>query len=271
MQKYGQKVFLMTPHEIPKDHPRYESLRTREAIIEGMHKNIVAEAGLIAHGRGEAFDYLLGEATPDFALRQETLAVIELLEAEKPVISVNGNVAVLCPNELVTLGKEINALLEINLFYRTKERELAIKKVLEKAGAEQVLGVDPELQETIPELSHLRRIVDSRGIAQSDCIFVPLEDGDRTMALRKLGKKVVTVDLNPLSRTSLAATVSVTNNITRAVNEMIQIAREMKNHSQDHLRTLKESLNNKELLQEALKFMADRLNKLANEESSLKI
>ena len=51
----------MQLHEIPKDHPRYQSLFTREKIIERMHKRIVAEAGLIAHGRGEAFDYLLGE------------------------------------------------------------------------------------------------------------------------------------------------------------------------------------------------------------------
>jgi len=236
-----------------------------------MHKNIVAEAGLIAHGRGEAFDYLLGERTPNFAIRQETLAVILLLEAKKPVISVNGNVAVLCPKELVALSKELGAPLEINLFYRTKERELAIKKVLDDAGADQVLGIDPEMQETIPELSHLRRIVDSRGIAQSDCVFVPLEDGDRSMALRNLGKNIVTVDLNPLSRTSLTATVSITNNITRSITEMIEIAKELKNSSPDQIKMLRGTLENKKLLREALEFIVFRLKKLASEESALEI
>ena len=37
--------------EIPEDHPRYLSLKERHAIIDGMHKTIVAEAGLAHDGR----------------------------------------------------------------------------------------------------------------------------------------------------------------------------------------------------------------------------
>jgi 4-phosphopantoate--beta-alanine ligase len=48
-------------HEIPENHPRYLNLKYRHKIIEGMEKLIVAEAGLIAHGRGECFDYIFGE------------------------------------------------------------------------------------------------------------------------------------------------------------------------------------------------------------------
>ncbi|UCG00886.1 MAG: phosphopantothenate/pantothenate synthetase [Candidatus Heimdallarchaeota archaeon] len=254
----------MTP-EVPKNHPRYESLVTREKIIEGMHQKIVAEAGLIAHGRGEAFDYILGENTPDFALKQEKLAVITLLKAEEPVISINGNVAVLCPNEIVELSRILEAPLEINLFYRRLEREEAIKNLLEKAGAQNIYGVDQSKQETIPEISHQRRIVDSRGIARSDCVFVPLEDGDRTMALRKLGKDVVTVDLNPLSRTSLTATVSITNNVSRAVKEMVSFAKDYKNMNSLALEDEKKRFDNKALLQEALKFMSSRLEELASD------
>lgn len=251
--------------EVPKDHPRYESLITREKIIEGMHHKIVAEAGLIAHGRGEAFDYILGESTPSFALRQEKLAVITLLLANHPIISVNGNVAVLCPEEIVQLSQIIGTPLEINLFYRTQEREIAIEKVLKRVGAQEIYGIDPKKQESIPEISHKRRIVDSRGIALSDCVFVPLEDGDRTMALKKMGKQVVTVDLNPLSRTSLAASVSITNNIIRAVPEMIDFAEKFENLSIKELEIMKKELNNKKLLQEALKFMSSRLEELASE------
>ena len=54
--------------EIPKSHPRYRSLTTRERLVDMARKGIVAEAGLIAHGRGEAFDYLLGESSPPQAL-----------------------------------------------------------------------------------------------------------------------------------------------------------------------------------------------------------
>ncbi|MFX1285540.1 MAG: phosphopantothenate/pantothenate synthetase [Promethearchaeota archaeon] len=252
--------------EVPPDHPRYESLITREKVIEGMHQKIVAEAGLIAHGRGEAFDYILGEATPSFALKQEKLAVIMLLMAKHPVISVNGNVAVLCSKEIVQLSQILNAPLEINLFYRSPEREIAIKDILTRAGAQQVYGVDPEYLDSIPEISHQRRIVDSRGIACSDCVFVPLEDGDRAMALRNLGKDVVAVDLNPLSRTSLAASVSITNNITRAIIEMVNFAKKFSKMNIQELKKEKKQVNNVTLLQEALKFMSSRLEELASDQ-----
>ncbi|MCK5581897.1 MAG: phosphopantothenate/pantothenate synthetase, partial [Candidatus Omnitrophica bacterium] len=236
----------------------------------GMHKRIVAEAGLIAYGRGEAFDYILGEETPQFAMDQERLAIIFLLLANHPIISVNGNVAVLCPKELVELSRIIQAPLEINLFYRTRERELAIKEELQKAGAEEILGVDIQQQSTIDEISHQRRIVDSQGIAISDCVFVPLEDGDRTQALKRLGKKVVTVDLNPLSRTSLVASVSITNNITRAVGEMIHIAKELKGLTRAELLIEKSKLNNEKLLKTALDFMSTRLSQLAKDSLTIK-
>ncbi|UCG90797.1 MAG: phosphopantothenate/pantothenate synthetase [Candidatus Heimdallarchaeota archaeon] len=252
--------------EVPKNHPRYESLITREKLIEGMHQKIVAEAGLIAHGRGEAFDYILGEVTPAFALNQEKLAVITLLMAKDPVISVNGNVAVLCSREIVQLSQILNAPLEINLFYRRPEREIAINDVLTKAGAQQIYGIDPRNLESIPEISHQRRIVDSRGIARSDCVFVPLEDGDRAMALRNLGKDVIAVDLNPLSRTSLAATVSITNNITRAITEMVNFAKKFSKMNIQELEKEKEQFNNETLLQEALKFMSSRLEELASDQ-----
>ncbi|MHA1977311.1 MAG: phosphopantothenate/pantothenate synthetase [Candidatus Hodarchaeales archaeon] len=253
----------MSNHEIPKDHPRYVSLTVRDAIISGMHQKVVAEAGLIAHGRGEAFDYLLGEETPNFALKQEEFAVLTILSSENPIISVNGNVAALCPEDTVALSKILNAPLEINLFYRSLEREQAIRTKLIDAGAELILGLDPEYQETIPEISHLRRIVDSRGIAKSDCVFVPLEDGDRTQALRRINKSVVTVDLNPLSRTSLTANVSITNNIIRAIPEMITIAEELAGLSKKQLEEQLMSFNNEKLLKKALEYMSERLMSLA--------
>ncbi len=46
---------------IPEDHPRYKAMMIRHNLIKGCEKKIVAPAGLIAQGRGEAFDYLIGE------------------------------------------------------------------------------------------------------------------------------------------------------------------------------------------------------------------
>ena len=45
---------------IPKSHPRLNSLLIREKLVNGFDNNLVAKEGLLAHGRGEAFDYLIG-------------------------------------------------------------------------------------------------------------------------------------------------------------------------------------------------------------------
>src|SRR2546426_3742263 len=47
-----------------------------------------------------------------------------------------------------------------------------------------------------------RALAQRAGIYGADAVLVPLEDGDRTEALVRMKKVVVTVDLNPLSRTS---------------------------------------------------------------------
>ena len=76
---------------IPRSHPRYRSLLVREKLVEGFRRGLVVPEGLIAHGRGEAFDYLLGEESHSFALEAERVAAAWLLYADRPVISVNGN------------------------------------------------------------------------------------------------------------------------------------------------------------------------------------
>ena len=253
--------------EIPPDHPRYLSLKERHEIIDGMHQKIVAEAGLIAHGRGEAFDYLLGEKTPEYALIQEEAAVAALLLAKQPVISINGNVAVICPKELVALAEKTNAKLEVNLFYRTKERETNIEAVLKNAGAKEVLGVNlGKKAETIPEITHKRRIVDPDGIFVADVVFVPLEDGDRTMALKKMGKTVICVDLNPLSRTSVWSDITIVNHVRRATQEMVELADKLKKHTKEKLSSIIKSYDNNYMLQESVKFMSSRLLELSKQQ-----
>ncbi len=239
-------------HDVPKDHPRYTSLKHRHEIIEGMKKLIVAEAGLIAHGRGECFDYMLGEKTSEIAKESIKAAVALLYLAKHPVISVNGNTAALCPRKLVNLSKIINAPLEINLFYRKEGRIDAIKKVLEDAGAENILGIDETKMVEIEELSSNRRNVDPNGIKIADVVFVPLEDGDRTEALKKIGKKVIAVDLNPISRTSIWADITIVDNIVRTLPEMIKIAKKLKNAEEKELKNIIEMFDNKNNIQMSL-------------------
>jgi 4-phosphopantoate--beta-alanine ligase len=235
---------------VPKDHPRYESLKYRHKIIEGMKNLIVAEAGLIAHGRGECFDYILGEKTNEAAKKAIEAAVAMLLLAEKPVISINGNTAALVPKELVELSKIIQAPLEINLFYRKKGRVEAIKKLLEEAGAIDIRGIDEDKLDEIEGLDSQRRFVEA--IKESDCVMVPLEDGDRTEALKKLNKKIIAVDLNPISRTSLWADITIIDNVIRAIPEMIKIAKKLKNSTQQQLNHIIANFNNKDNIRASL-------------------
>ena len=211
---------------VPKSHPRYESLMRRERLIEGYKSGLVAEAGLMAHGRGEAFDYLLGECTIPQAEEAELAAASLLMSAENPVISVNGNVAALCPEALVELAKAIPAKLEVNLFYRTEERVAKIVKHLETHGAENVLGANPDAQ--IPGLEHARGLCTKEGIFSADVVLVPLEDGDRVQALRDMGKTTIVIDLNPLSRSARAGSVTIVDEVTRAIPNITAFAREMK-------------------------------------------
>lgn len=214
---------------IPSSHPRYKSLIIRARIEEGVTNGITSIQGLIAHGRGEAFDYLLAEKTHEFSLEAIKAAATMLISAKYPVISVNGNTAALVPQELVRLAVLLKAPIEVNLFHTSQDRILKIKSHLLQHGAPNILL--PDKNHTIPYLDSDRKYVNARGIYIADVVFVPLEDGDRTEALIKNGKKVITVDLNPLSRTAQKATVTIVDNIIRAMPLLIEIIDNYKNNS----------------------------------------
>jgi 4-phosphopantoate--beta-alanine ligase len=236
--------------DVPKSHPRYLSLKYRHNIIEGMRNLIVAEAGLIAHGRGECFDYILGEKTSQPAKNAINAAVAALLIADKPVISVNGNVAALVPEELVNLSKLLDIPLEINLFYRKEGRIEAIKNVLNNAGATDIKGVNEENMVELEGLESNRRKVDF--IGKADVVMVPLEDGDRTEVLKKLNKKVIAVDLNPLSRTALWADITIIDNIIRVVPLMIEVAKKLKKLKKESLEKILDDFDNKKNILDTL-------------------
>lgn len=212
---------------IPRSHPRAASLHIREKLVLGYKSGLVVEEGLLAHGRGETFDYLIGEKTSKYALRAIKAASETLILAKSPVISVNGNFAALCPKEIVQLAKIINAKIEVNLFYTNEKRKKNISKVLKKYGAEKILGLDPKYSRTIPKLDSARRVVDERGIFSADVVLVPLEDGDRTIALKKFGKKIITFDLNPMSRTAQTADITIVDNVIRGMKILIDYSKKI--------------------------------------------
>ena len=210
---------------IPKSHPRYLSLQIREKLIDGFNNNLVAKEGLLAHGRGEAFDYLIGEKTTKSAKNAIKAAANMLNQAQKSVISVNGNFAALCPKEIIQLAKITDSKIEVNLFYSSEKRKKAISKILRKSGAKEILGMDKKQSTKLKGIDSARRIVDKSGIFSADVVLVPLEDGDRTITLKKAKKTVITFDLNPLSRTAQTADVTIVDNVTRAMKLLVSESR----------------------------------------------
>lgn len=236
--------------DIPKSHPRYASLVARESVAAGVKEGITSVQGLIAQGRGEAFDYLIGERTLPSAWKATRTAAAMLLLAERPALSVNGNVAALASQEMVDLAGALNIPLEVNLFHRTEERVRLIADRLRGLGAARVLGEDTDV--LIAGLDHSRARATRGGIFDADVVLIPLEDGDRCEALLAMGKEVIAIDLNPLSRTARKASISIVDNITRAVPNLIQAVGDLKGLDCVELKRMVEDFDNQEVLCEAL-------------------
>ncbi|MDZ7702439.1 MAG: 4-phosphopantoate--beta-alanine ligase [Halobacteriales archaeon] len=232
--------------EVPEDHPRAASLRTRHRIEAGVEAGITSPQGLIAEGRGEAFDYLLGEATIPSADAAARAAAAQLLLADHPVVSVNGNVAALVPDEVVELAAAVGADLEVNLFNRTEARVAAIAEHLREHGATEVKGLEADAR--IPGLEHARGLVDADGIYDADVVVVPLEDGDRAEALGAMGKVEVVIDLNPLSRSARAAAIPIVDNVIRAVPNIAAHARELAGAPREELEAIVAAFDAEEAL-----------------------
>jgi len=237
---------------IPKSHPRAESLLIRERLVEGFDNGLVAKEGLLAHGRGEAYDYLIGEKTSGFAKKAITAAAAAMLLADFPIISVNGNIAALCPKEITKLAKASKSKIEVNLFYANEKRRRNIVKTLKKNGADEVLGADRRSLKKLSGLDSARRFVDKDGIFAADLVLIPLEDGDRTLALTKSGKTVVTFDLNPLSRTAQTADITIVDNVIRGMRLLIDSCKSLSKQNKASLEKIVKNYDNKKVLSESI-------------------
>ncbi len=237
---------------IPKSHPRYESLLLRDKIVKASEKGYLADSAMIAHGRGEAFDYLIGERTTYPAKRAMYVAVAALLLSDNPVISVNGNATALAIDEIIDFANEINAKIEINLFYRTDERVKIITRLYMDHGYKDILGTLDDDIEYLNDIKNNRASASKTGIYTADTILIPLEDGDRAEILKKSGKNIITIDLNPLSRTSKMSDVSIMDNIVRAIPFMTKIAKDLKTQDKKVLMDMINDFDNEENLKESI-------------------
>ena len=252
--------------DIPRSHPRYASLVARERVAEGVERGYTSSQGLIAQGRGECFDYLLGERTTPSAKAATSAAAALLLLAERPALSVNGNVAALVPEEMIALANALQIPLEVNLFHRTEERVKKIADLLRDKGAKNVLGEKPNA--SVPGLEHARALATRGGIYDADVVLIPLEDGDRCEALTAMGKKVIAIDLNPLSRTARKATVSIVDNILRTVPNLTEQVRRLSLLPRADMERMVREYDNEKVLRHAVQEIQDHLNSQFREDTN---
>jgi 4-phosphopantoate--beta-alanine ligase len=203
---------------------------------------------------------LLGERTTEYADEAERVAAAALLIGEQPVISVNGNAAALCPKEIVRLWKTLfeirkkneeygsaeRARIEVNLFHRSEKRVKKIISYLKKGYKGklpvEILGARPNRR--IPGLEHARALSSEDGEYGADVVLVPLEDGDRAEKLVEMGKRVIAIDLNPLSRTSRKATITIVDNIIRAIPRIEFHMKELSGKSKEELMRMVSEFDN---------------------------
>ena len=74
-----------------------------------------------------------------------------------------------------------------------------------------------------------------------------------------MNKTVITVDLNPLSRTSVMSDITIVDNLVRVLPEMIKQSKNMSNLSESDLQKIIKKFNNKKQLNLILKYMSKRL------------
>lgn len=237
----------MKGHAADPTHPRYQSLLMRQKIEEAAKNGMLADSAMIAHGRGEAYDYLLDEVTIPSAFNATKEAAARLLVAKKPIISLNGNAIALAGEHFIKIANMLSCAIEINIFYRTPERMIALFSHLDNLNKN--LGLDVKILGNAPDakivgLEGPRSNCHKEGIFEADTILVPLEDGDRCEALKKMGKEVIVIDLNPLSRSSRMANITIVDELTRVAENLIRVIPESPEVSEwDNNSSLQSALN----------------------------
>ena len=262
--------------DIPVSHPRRASLLGRQRLVDAAKLGLLADSALIAHGRGEAFDYLLDERTCDSARTAIREVAARLQAAKRPVISINGNTTVLAGKSLIRIAAILGCPLEVNIYYRTPERIeklLALLKNQRQEISEELALWGPssatgDWKSAVESVNILGAISDGRilglegprslcsadGIESADVVLVPLEDGDRCEALIALGKQVLVIDLNPLSRTARQATVTIVDEVSRASSILFSYIVKEKSNPTDW--------DNDAVLKDALEVMAQSVNRI---------
>ena len=156
----------MREFEADPSHPRYHSLWLRHKLELAQHAGMLANSAMIAHGRGEAFDYLLGEKTTDSARHATKIAAAKLQDATKPIICLNGNTTALAADTMLQIAEHLQCPIEINIFYRTNERMKALINYLSERKEEDKQCLNRGIMKHIKKNFEYPKIAKEMGIQE---------------------------------------------------------------------------------------------------------
>jgi 4-phosphopantoate--beta-alanine ligase len=77
-----------------------------------------------------------------------------------------------------------------------------------------------------------------------------------------MGKTVIAIDLNPLSRTAQTATITIVDNVTRAIPQIERWVSILKETKQPTLEKLVRTWDNSKNLEKIMCYLSKRLNSL---------
>jgi 4-phosphopantoate--beta-alanine ligase len=93
--------------------------------------------------------------------------------------------------------------------------------------------------------------------------MVSLEDGDRTQALVNMGKKIIALDINPISRTARTADITIVDNVIRAMPVIIHTISMLKREkSIEYMQDIVRHFDNNGNLANSLKLMRSGFERL---------
>ena len=107
-------------------------------------------------------------------------------------------------------------------------------------------------------------LLEALDIQPGDTCLSIASGGDNTLAMLGKGpERVIAIDLNPLSRTARSATVTIVDNITRAIPGISKFAHGLKDSKKDELRRIIQEFDNKKNLAESIERITAHLALLA--------
>ena len=83
--------------------------------------------------------------------------------------------------------------------------------------------------------------------------------------MKSAGKTVITIDLNPMSRTAIHSDVTIVDNIVRALPLMVKYAQQMNGMAKETLLSTMSGFDNRKNLSEAVSLMMNHLERKARE------